>query len=173
MNQITGVKDLDFKILMSLDDKELGNICQANKYINSLCKDNIFWLNRIQLKFGRNVEDIKNISRFLKTRNYIKTYIWIKEKDEILDKFFSDIIFPIPNDTWMNLYTQAANIVQSVEYHEQYFIDPIIEKIIKFSKGKPEAERVSIYRLFGFLWRVTAFSKKYKNIKETFMVLTQ
>ena len=173
MDKISGIKDLDFKILMSLDDKELGNICQVNKYINSLCKDNIFWLNRIQLKFGRSVEDIKTITKFLKNRHYIQTYIWIKEKDKILENFFREIIFPIPINIWMTLYERATGIVQSVEYSQDYFIDPIIEKIIKLSKGKAEAERTTIYRLFGFLWRIVAFSKKYKDIKENFMTLTK
>ena len=173
MNKITGIKDLDFKILMLLEDKELGNVCQANKYTYSLCKDNIFWLTRTQLKFGRSVEDIKSITKFLKNRHYLQTYIWIKEKDKILENLLREIIFPIPNNIWMTLYERATGIVQSVEYSQDYFIDPIIEKVIKFSKGKPEAERTTIYRLFGFLWRIVAFSKKYKNIEETFMTLTK
>lgn len=73
----------------------------------------------------------------------------------------------------MTLYERATGIVQSVEYSQDYFIDPIIEKIIKLSKGKAEAERTTIYRLFGFLWKIVAFSKKYKDMKENFMTLTK
>lgn len=88
MAKITGIKDLDFKILMSFDDKELGKICQINKYINSLCKDNIFWLNRIQLKFGRSVEDIKAITKFLKIDTTYRLIYGLKKKIKFLKTFF-------------------------------------------------------------------------------------
>ena len=39
MNKLTGNKDADFIILMKLDDRELGLVCQANKYVRSLCND--------------------------------------------------------------------------------------------------------------------------------------
>lgn len=53
MSQLTGNKDADFIVLMQLNDYELGQVCQANKYVNSLCKDEIFWFNRIY----KNIQD--------------------------------------------------------------------------------------------------------------------
>ena len=40
---LTGNKDIDFKILLELNDTELGRVCQVNKYVNSLCNDDNFW----------------------------------------------------------------------------------------------------------------------------------
>ena len=48
---LTGVKDLDFKILGELEDKDLVSYCQTNKQADEICKDQGFWLNRILLKF--------------------------------------------------------------------------------------------------------------------------
>lgn len=43
---LTGIKDIDLKIIAELNDYELGKVCSVNKYIKSLCNDNNFWRNR-------------------------------------------------------------------------------------------------------------------------------
>ena len=48
---LTGVKDLNFRILNELDDIDLVNICQTNKAADKICTDQKFWLNRIMIKF--------------------------------------------------------------------------------------------------------------------------
>ncbi len=49
---LTGNKDVDRKILNNLEDKDLVNLCQTNKKANSLCNDQVFWMNRVFQKFG-------------------------------------------------------------------------------------------------------------------------
>ena len=48
--KFTGNKDIDNKILQDLDDKSLSQICQVNKYIYNLCKEEQFWTNRFVRK---------------------------------------------------------------------------------------------------------------------------
>lgn len=48
---LTGNKNLDYKILNELDDKDLVNVCQTNHHANELCNNETFWLNRIRIKF--------------------------------------------------------------------------------------------------------------------------
>lgn len=48
---LSGNKNIDTIILNNLDDKDLIRICHVNKYLDSICKDQIFWLNRILYKF--------------------------------------------------------------------------------------------------------------------------
>ena len=50
---LTGIRDLDYKILNKLGDKDLVNICLVNKEASKLCDDQIFWLNRILTKFPK------------------------------------------------------------------------------------------------------------------------
>lgn len=52
----TGVKDVDLLILMQLDDKSLFRTCKVNKYVNELCKNEDFWRNRFQNKFGKSAK---------------------------------------------------------------------------------------------------------------------
>ncbi len=47
-----GNKDIDRKILNNLDDEDLVNVCQVNKKAHSICNDQVFWMNRVFLKFG-------------------------------------------------------------------------------------------------------------------------
>ena len=49
---LTGNKDVDRKILNELEDKDLVNVCQTNKKANSLCNDQVFWMNRVFQRFG-------------------------------------------------------------------------------------------------------------------------
>ena len=176
MNKFTGVKDIDFKILMNLDDSELGKVCQTNKYLNSLCKDNTFWFNKIHNKLGISFEDIKKFTIYLRNKHHLNTYIWIKEKEKILNSLLVNIWKNLENGNamqWMSDYKRTSEFVQSLEYDKSFIIDFIVDNIINFSKGKSEKDRLSIFRLFGFLWRIVNFSDKYKNIKNDFMNLTK
>ena len=57
---LTGNRNLDFKILNELDDKDLVNVCQTNHHANELCNNETFWLNRIRIKFPYLSLDILN-----------------------------------------------------------------------------------------------------------------
>ena len=48
---IGGDQNLVFKILNDLDDKSLVNYCKTNKKANKICNDQIFWMNRLLIKF--------------------------------------------------------------------------------------------------------------------------
>ena len=59
---LTGIKDLDHKILNNLEDKDLVRVCQTNKRAQELCNDyDEFWLNRILSKFNIPIDILKKI----------------------------------------------------------------------------------------------------------------
>jgi hypothetical protein len=63
---LSGLKDIDLKIIQGLDDNELGKVCQVNKYVNSLCNDESFWLQRILNNFKTlNSEETNRMKVFL------------------------------------------------------------------------------------------------------------
>ncbi len=47
-----GNKDIDRKLFNELEDEDLVNMCQVNKKAQSLCNDQIFWMNRVFQRFG-------------------------------------------------------------------------------------------------------------------------
>jgi len=70
---LTGNKDVDRKILNKLEDKDLVNVCQANKQANSLCNDQVFWMNRVFNKFNYVGGDL--LRKFKGTRSWSEYYI--------------------------------------------------------------------------------------------------
>lgn len=54
---LSGIKDLDFKILAELDDRDLFSFCLADLKINELLKgDPHFWRNRFYSRFGPDLD---------------------------------------------------------------------------------------------------------------------
>ena len=49
---LTGNKNIDIKILNELEDVDLVKFCQVNKQVNSICNDQVFWMNRVFNRFG-------------------------------------------------------------------------------------------------------------------------
>ena len=49
---LTGNKNIDIKILNELEDVDLVKFCQVNKQANSICGDQVFWMNRVFNRFG-------------------------------------------------------------------------------------------------------------------------
>ena len=47
----TGIRDVDLLILKELADEDLFTLCQVDKYINSLCNNENFWLNKLLKKY--------------------------------------------------------------------------------------------------------------------------
>ena len=79
MNKLTGNKDVDFMILQKLTDVELGKVCKVNKYVNKLCEDSDFWLNRIVLTFPYlNNNDVIEFKKFFDFETYKELYIFLK-----------------------------------------------------------------------------------------------
>ncbi len=70
---LTGNKDVDRKILNNLEDEDLVNVCQVNKKAQSLCNDQVFWMNRVFLKFGYVGGDILRKNK--KDRTWSEYYI--------------------------------------------------------------------------------------------------
>lgn len=86
--QFTGNKDVDYKILQMLDDKELGKICSTNSYMKILCSDEHFWRNRTVNKFGEYLGDVDQLRQY-------------KENNQI--------------DSWRNFYISLVNTVEKMK----------------------------------------------------------
>lgn len=86
---ITGNKATDYLVLYSLNDYDLGHVCQLNQYTRNLCKDDTFWLNRTIKRFDPILGDVEQI------RNY-------KEENGF--------------DTWRNYYIDLVNSMEN--YYE-------------------------------------------------------
>jgi len=79
MNKLSGNKQTDFLIMMKLSDNELGKVCQVNKYINSLCEDDNFWMQRVHIINKYSYEDALDMKRYLDFDTWKEYYLWLDE----------------------------------------------------------------------------------------------
>lgn len=83
---MTGIKDVDLKILSEMDDKELLTICSSkNKYFYRICNNDFFWQQRYMKRFAsikKEAVDHKPIHETWK-KYYLQTVI-------DLDRFSND-----------------------------------------------------------------------------------
>ena len=59
---ITGIPELDMKIINELSDYNLVRFCQTNTYVNSLCKSDYLWQERIKDRYGQVQPKPQNIT---------------------------------------------------------------------------------------------------------------
>lgn len=78
MNFLTGDKNLDMMILMQLNDNELGKVCQVNKYVNSLCENDIFWMNRFLKRYSIDTTEASSFRSYL-NMNWKELYRYFKQ----------------------------------------------------------------------------------------------
>ena len=83
-------KDPNFLILNSLDDRELVNICQTNKFYQNLCNDQMFWVNRIFTKFPQ-LKQIQNLKKYKGTKIDPKTK---QERDRTWSEYYIEDLRP-------------------------------------------------------------------------------
>ena len=75
MKGFTGIKDVDLKILMELDDRDLIRTCATNRELRRICNvDQGFWRNRYVKQYGEHAASFKPAERSWKN-HYMQTYI--------------------------------------------------------------------------------------------------
>jgi len=59
MENLTGVPELDYKVLLKLDLKSLRYLSQVNTYFNRIIRSDYFWQQKVQHEFGKDVARLK------------------------------------------------------------------------------------------------------------------
>ena len=75
---LTGIKDVNLKILSELNDRDLLNYCTTDKYAYQICQNEDFWRNRLIRKYGDKV--LNNKPKDISWKNYYMQIIIDLEK---------------------------------------------------------------------------------------------
>ena len=70
---LTGNKDVDRKILNELEDVDLMKACQVYKHAHSICKDQVFWMNRVFQRYNYVPSDV--LRKYKGERSWSDYYI--------------------------------------------------------------------------------------------------
>lgn len=138
---ITGIKDLDIDILVTLEDRDLINIFQTNKYLYSLGHNEHLWRKKVMCKYGNNEyfseHKIKNwkelyINIFLELEKYKSVSLPI-----LLARLDWYVTEPIPS----NLYIYFLKIsCEKMVFH--FPLDRYILYSIPFTIDSPTPYRI-------------------------------
>jgi hypothetical protein len=93
----TKIKDLDRKILLELNYKELLIISKVNKYLSELCKNGDLWRNKIEKDFSPKYKGnlyIVPISKYSSIKINEKGYLeYYRNKPRILYETYYNAIY--------------------------------------------------------------------------------
>lgn len=67
-------KDINYQLMLRLEDRDLVNFCRINKKADEYCKDDTFWMNRIIYKFPFIPFDV--LKRYKGDRSWAGYYIY-------------------------------------------------------------------------------------------------
>lgn len=162
-------KDIDFIILMELNDKELGQICRSNKYINSLCNDDTFWRNRTVLRFHLSpsqyllAEKMKN---YLQWETWKEYYIWLSSI--VGYKYYkkiktNDFLFEPSNHT---LRKETSNESSAIYITKSYLDNLLLntDKIELMEKKIKEFQTKSLPKWLGETFIIQLRRRLYNDI---------
>lgn len=118
MSGLTGNRDLDMEIILKLEDRELGLVCQANSYVRNICNDPAFWYKKIIEKIDKSKERSVKLDKRIKPKE-----IQGKELDSMKDIFgFSDLkelylfLKELPQDSLYLLYLSYPGVLKIIDF---------------------------------------------------------
>lgn len=127
MKRFTGNKDVDYKIMMELDDESLLNFCQTDRYIKSICEDDNFWLRRSINRYGETVSKPYN-------KTWKEHYLFLINHYNVTRKYVDSVvtIHVEKNFRALDEYIQQAKSIYNEEYSGYYVLksDEEIREII-------------------------------------------
>jgi len=83
-------KDINYQLMLRMEDKDLVNFCRTSKKANEYCQDDIFWLNRIMYKFPYIPLDV--LKRYKGERSWANYYIYDLRKVDIKSKNYVSLL---------------------------------------------------------------------------------
>lgn len=120
---LTGNKQTDILVLMQLEDHELKSVCEVNKYVKSLCDDDMFWMNRIIERMSKTCIKAKQIDYYKKM-----TCDVLGSEILIMKEFLGFVSYREMNN-WLNQFTKGMQLSMYlwIIVKPNYFTDKIYE----------------------------------------------
>ena len=161
MSVLTGNKDVDFDILLRLDDISLASLCSTNREARELCKREQFWKNRIVSVYGSEAlkgKPERETFRDYYTSGKVKTYTICKTIEGVqhmsqlvVDDFYHPVNGLI-NANYTRDLQSLVYLLLKITYTRMESFDPRdLEEEERLKRAINQAvERVPEYRQSSF-----------------------
>ena len=122
MRRFTGSKDVDYQIMMGLDDESLLNFCQTDKYIKSLCDNDNFWERRAANRYGESVSKPYN-------KTWREQYLFLINHYNFTREYDNNVVtvHAKKNFITLNRYITIATGIYNEEYFDEFDLKPDTE----------------------------------------------
>ena len=158
-------KDVNYEILHKLNDYDLGQMCQTDRFYNELCKNDVFWMNRTIRRFSHifSLDDLKklknryadswrnyyirlaNMLEFLHQRNYAGLMPYADKYDYVnLGKYLTN-----HTDEYIECFRQNRERC-SLQWLDDDFVDinPIVNVFLDSPHYKGEEKKEVLQQVF-------------------------
>ena len=123
---------MDLLILEELNDKDLFNFCLTDKYANSLCKVESFWMNRFRKRFSKVAPKYGEYKPKSWRNRYLKVVFDLDKYSKDPWSFLSKISWNLHNDNIDNLTNDKEEYITNnfwllnlgTEVNINYLLDP-------------------------------------------------
>lgn len=136
--RLTGLKDVDYTILASLDIKTLNRFCTTSKYANNLCNNQQFWINKIQHDgLPLHIIDKENMNTFNTYDDWLNTYGTLE-----------DTVFVAKNIMLIGNMHEKINIILDLNVAEQILnvkVPDNVKKLLVIYDVKKKKTYVVVY----------------------------
>ena len=122
---LTGDKNTDYEVLYNLNDYDLGNMCQVNKYTQELCGNDTFWMNRTLTRFTPIFGTIEEIKKYKEQNNFNTWRKYYIDLVDFMEKFYQDTNENIVR----NDYDKIANYI-SKKLRNMYYVMKLVNLIV-------------------------------------------
>lgn len=153
---LTGNKQTDVLVLMQLEDHELKSVCEVNKYVKSLCDDDIFWMNRIIERMSKTCIRAKQIETFKKMLCDVLGSEILSMKDYLGFTSYREL------NNWLNQFTKGIQFSMYlwISNEPKFFADKVHQGYKFIDKDIPKY--INIDELIFHLRRT--FIKEYYSL---------
>lgn len=180
---LSGVKPVDAKIIDLLSDYELGQVCLANKYVNEICKDDNFWMNRTIRVFGPILGSIEELRTYKENRTWKEFYQYLaKLTNHKMERWLQMDIFDVKLIKELTDFTSDLNSYENEKMRKitykiaGYFMQKFIRTLVKdvrrqdeILEGISEEGLVSIKDLIQWTNRGTFTANYFTEAERKFL----
>lgn len=122
---LTGVKDVDLKILSEVGDRELFTVCDSKDvYIRRICKDENFWKNRLLKKYGQKAVELKPEKRSWKN-HYLQITVDLGKFSYNPERFLIHILWSPKGVEFIKYTPEEDSKIPAFRVNE--YIKPFLE----------------------------------------------
>lgn len=114
----TKIRDLDIEIMARMDNNTLINLCKTDKYLNSICNDDIFWMRKVLYSYNYipNSVHLKEVNKYKSWNKYYIDDLLIFDMKNPSEDDLNDMLIKYASEGKLSLVMIVLNKGANIHY---------------------------------------------------------